>query len=103
MYDTGIIVCPDFGYYTKIIPRSSIIKTGYILTNSIGIIDGSYRGHLMICLTKIDDSLPDLKLPLKCCQLVLDRSLHYTTEEVLNLDELGSTDRGTGGFGSTNK
>jgi dUTP pyrophosphatase len=103
LYDTGIIVAPDFGYYTKIVPRSSIIKSGYMLTNSTGIIDGTYRGNLMICLTKIDDSMPNLELPFRCCQLILDRSLHYTAEEVKSIDELGVTDRGAGGFGSTNK
>jgi len=101
MYDTGIIVSPSFGYYTKIVPRSSIIKSGYMLSNSIGIIDNTYRGTLKICLTKIDDSLPDLKLPFKCCQLIIDRSIHYTADEVFSIDELGSTSRGDGGFGST--
>jgi dUTP pyrophosphatase len=101
LYDTGIIVAPDFGYYTKIVPRSSIIKSGYMLTNSMGIIDGTYRGRLMICLTKIDDSMPDLELPFRCCQLILDRFLHYTLEEVDSEENLGNTNRGTGGFGST--
>jgi dUTP pyrophosphatase len=103
MYDTGIIVAPDFGYYTKIVPRSSIIKSGYMLTNSIGIIDNTYRGSLKICLTKIDDSLPDLTLPFKCCQLIIDRSIHYTAEEVCSMEKLGDTSRGEGGFGSTDK
>jgi len=103
LYDTGIIVAPDFGYYTKIVPRSSIIKSGYMLTNSIGIIDGTYRGHLMICLTKIDETMPDLILPFKCCQLILDRSLHYIMEDTGTISELGCTNRGEGGFGSTNK
>lgn len=103
MYDTGIIVAPDFGYYTKIVPRSSIIKSGYMLTNSMGIIDNTYRGSLKICLTKIDDSLPDLTLPFKCCQLIIDRSIHYTSEEVCSMEKLGDTSRGEGGFGSTDK
>ena len=103
LYDTGIIVAPDFGYYTKIVPRSSIIKSGYMLTNSIGIIDGTYRGHLMICLTKIDETMPDLILPFRCCQLILDRSLHYIMEDTETVDKLGYTNRGEGGFGSTNK
>ena len=100
LYDTGIIVTPDFGYYTKIVPRSSLIKSGYMLTNSMGIIDGSYKGNLMICLTKIDDEIPDLKLPFRCCQLIIDRSLHYTMKQV-EVHDLGSSSRGDGGFGST--
>lgn len=103
MYDTGIIVAPTFGYYTKIVPRSSIIKSGYMLTNSMGIIDNTYRGSLKICLTKIDDSLPDLTLPFKCCQLIIDRSIHYTADEVFSIEDLGDTSRGEGGFGSTDK
>ena len=103
LYDTGIAVAPEFGYYTKIVPRSSIIKSGYMLTNSTGIIDGTYRGNLMICLTKIDDTMPDLTLPFKCCQLILDRSLHYKMKQVYDVNDLGNTNRGTGGFGSTNK
>jgi deoxyuridine 5'-triphosphate nucleotidohydrolase len=103
MYDTGIIIAPEFGYYTKIVPRSSITKSGYMLTNSTGIIDPSYRGTLKICLTKVDDSIPNLKLPCKIAQLIIDRSIHYNLEEVSSIEHLGITNRGEGGFGSTDK
>ena len=103
LYDTGIAITPEFGYYTKIVPRSSLIKSGYILTNSIGIIDGSYKGNLLICLTKIDDELPELKLPFRCCQLIIDRSIHYIMEKVNTIEDLGNSSRGNGGFGSTDK
>lgn len=99
MYDTGIKVQPDFGYYTKIVPRSSLVKSGYMLSNSIGIIDGSYTGTLRIVLTKVDDSMPDLKLPFTCCQLIIDRAIHYELELVTSIE---NTARGAGGFGSTN-
>ena len=102
MYDTGIIVSPPFGFYTKIVPRSSLTKSGYILTNSMGIIDGTYRGTLKICLTKIDDKIEDLKLPFKCCQLILEKHTHYLTEEIEDITNLGVTARNDGGFGSTN-
>ena len=55
MYDSYISVQPPEGYYFEIVPRSSISKLGYILTNSIGIIDPSYRGTLKVVLTKIND------------------------------------------------
>jgi dUTP pyrophosphatase len=103
MYDTGIVVSPPFGFYTKIVPRSSLTKSGYILTNSMGIIDGTYRGTLKICLSKIDDKIEDLKLPFKCCQLILEKHMHYLTEEIDNINDLGITARNDGGFGSTNK
>ena len=91
MYDTGLIVAPDFGYYTKIVPRSSIIKYGYILTNSTCIIDPSYRGTLKICLTKVDDSLPNIKLPCKIAQLIIDRSIHYNLEKVYSIEDISTT------------
>ena len=103
MLDTGIIAESPYGYYTEIVPRSSIIKSGYILSNSVGIIDMGFTGSLKICLTKIDDSLPDLKLPFCCAQLILRKHIHYISEEVKCIDDLCSSFRGNDEFGSTNK
>ena len=99
MYDTGIAICPPVGYYTQIIPRSSIVNTGYVLTNSIGLIDPNYRGTLKICLTKIDHTKPDLKVPFKLTQLLIHKSQDI---DIIKVQELTDTDRGEGGFGSTN-
>ena len=99
MYDTGISICPPQGYYTEIVARSSIVKTGYILTNGIGIIDPSYRGTLRICLTKVDDTKPDLKVPFRLAQLIVKKSENI---DIIKVQELSETERGDGGFGSTN-
>ena len=100
LYDTGIKIQLDFGYYSEIVPRSSIIKSGYILSNNIGIIDNSYRGNLMIALTKIADDAIEIEFPFKCCQLIFKKQVFINLEEVRdrNLDE---TKRNEGGFGST--
>ena len=100
MYDSYISVQPPDGVYFEIVPRSSISKTGYILTNSIGIIDPSYRGTLKVVLTKIDDTKPDIELPNKRFQLI-PRTFISNMFEVSNVDELSNTSRGDGGFGST--
>lgn len=97
-YDTGVIVAPPEGYHTEIVPRSSLTKTGYMMSNSIGVIDSSYRGHLMVVLTRVDPTLPPITLPYKGFQLVLRKTHLLPTEEVSELDQ---TYRGTGGFGST--
>ena len=47
-FDTGISVEPPTGYYTELVPRSSIYKQDFIMTNSIGIIDQGYRGLIMM-------------------------------------------------------
>ena len=106
MYDTGISVEPPEGYYTEIVPRSSISKTGFILSNSIGIIDPTYRGTLKIVLTKISPInrtiLPTrpLTIPFKLCQLLLKPLI---TADIQVVEELSETLRGEGGFGSTDK
>jgi deoxyuridine 5'-triphosphate nucleotidohydrolase len=100
MYDTGITIKPEFGYYAEVVPRSSLSKSGYMLTNSIGIIDASYTGNIYVVLTKIDETKPDLELPFKCCQLIFRKQI-YT--EIINTDmPLDETARGDGGFGSSN-
>jgi dUTP pyrophosphatase len=98
LYDTGIKVQPPQGYYTEILPRSSLSKTGYILSNSVGIIDPDYTGRLLICLTKVDDTMPDLEIPFTRCQLILRKFENYDIHQVYNIS---STERGEGGFGST--
>ena len=99
MYDTGITIQPPEGYYTEIVPRSSIIKSGYILTNSIGIIDCSYTGSLKICLTRLDNNIKEPELPFCLTQLIIRKRYNLEFECKDKLDE---TERGEGGFGSTN-
>ena len=98
LYDTGIAVAPPQGFYLEILPRSSLSKTGYMLANSVGTIDPDYRGNLFIALNKVNPSAPDLKLPFCKCQLVLRHAISADVKVVENLD---STERGSGSFGST--
>lgn len=100
MYDTGVCVQPPKGYYTEIVPRSSIVKTGYMLSNNIAIIDQKYRGSLKIVLTRVDPSFPEVELPFTLCQLILRKAERIEPERV---DVLEETERGEGGFGSTTK
>jgi dUTPase len=77
MYDTGIIIIPTYGYYFEVYARSSLSKTGYILANSVGIIDGNYKKTIKVSLIKIDSTMPDIKLPFKGMQLVLRKMIHF--------------------------
>ena len=81
-------------------PRSSLYKLGYLLSNSVGIIDPSYRGTIKIALTKINKQAPPIELPNKRFQLIPREFLsNIFSVEVTN--ELQDTKRGEGGFGST--
>lgn len=101
-YDTGIKVKPNFGFYFQVVPRSSISKTGYMLANSVGIIDRTYLGNIIVALIKIDESAPDLILPMRLVQMIPTPIVHFELEEVDSFD-VNETHRGEGGFGSSNK
>ncbi len=100
LYGTGVKIQPPKGVYFDMVARSSISKLGYIVTNSIGIIDNQYRGELMVALTKIDDSKPDLKLPLRIAQLVPRWVLDLEPIQILE-ENLEHEERGEAGWGST--
>ena len=99
LYDTGINIKMAHGMYAEVVPRSSISKSGYMLANSIGIIDNSYTGNILIALTKIDDDAPEIALPFRCCQLIFR---HQVFVDMLEVDvPFEATHRAGGGFGST--
>lgn len=100
LYDTGIVCVPEEGYYTEIVPRSSLSKTGWILSNSVGIVDPDYRGTLLISLTRVDPTAPEIELPFCKAQLIVKQKLSIDIEKT---NSVNNTTRGAGGFGSTGK
>lgn len=99
LYTTGVKVQPGSGFYFDLVPRSSITKIGFMMANSIGIIDQSYTGEVMVALTKIDPNADDIQLPCRIAQLVPRPWMNVVGNKV---DEFTETNRNSGGFGSTN-
>lgn len=99
LYHTGIKLDIPVGYYVELVPRSSISKSGYMLANSIGIIDCSYKGELLVALTKQADC-GDIIFPFKCCQIIMKKQIFADMQEVEDVST--KTNRSEGGFGSTN-
>ena len=103
-YDTGIAVQIPEGYVGLLFPRSSISKYDIVLANSVGVIDSSYRGPIKFRFKKKANTSHAKKYPKmytigdKIGQLVI---LPYPDIEIVEVDELSSTERGEGGFGST--
>lgn len=87
---------PSVGYY--IYPRSSISKTPLRLANSVGIIDSGYRGELMVVVD--NQSVKDyvVKRGQRLFQVCAG---DLTPICKIKFCELNSTERGSGGFGST--
>lgn len=98
MYETYVSINIPLGYYVELVPRSSLSKSGYMLANSIGIIDPGYTGTIKVPLVKVDPSTPDLVLPARVAQLILKQ---YVISDSYTTNELVETSRGNGGFGST--
>lgn len=95
-YGTGIAVEIPNGYVGLVFPRSSVSKKeNFYLKNSVGVIDSGYRGEIKLRFNKSDNYYQAGE---KVGQLII---IPYPTIELEEVDELSSTDRGQGGFGST--
>lgn len=76
IYDTGLLIKPQFGYYCNIIANNSLSIDGYSLgTHYIDTDDTN--DSLLITLIKNDLDLPDLKLPYSCAILILTEFKHF--------------------------
>ena len=94
----GISCEPEDGKAYYLFPRSSISKTPLRMANSIGLIDGGYRGEIMAVCDNIKDIDYTAEKGQRLFQLVATDSSSIEYELV---EDLEMTTRGIGGFGST--
>lgn len=99
-YGTGIAVEIPSGHVGLIFPRSSVRKTGLQLSNSVGVIDSGYRGEIQATFNKMVDYPDSYKVGERICQIMI---LPYPIINFVESEELGTSERGDGGFGSTGK
>lgn len=100
-YHTGLSVEIPKGYVGLLLSRSSIYRTGKILANGVGVIDSDFRGEICFIFQpaqyhgdktyKHDDRIGQLVI-IPCPDV-----------ELVEVEELSETERGSGGFGSTGK
>ena len=81
-------------------PRSSIWKTGMILSNSEPTIDEDYTGEVSVIFYHVKPEMPRYKVGDRIIQIKLGITIPLEFEE---MSELSETERGSGGFGSTGK
>lgn len=97
---TGICIhIADPGFAGLILPRSGLgHKHGIVLGNLVGLIDSDYQGQLFVsCWNRGNDSF-DIEVGARVAQLVIVPVAQVSFNRV---DSFDSTDRGSGGFGST--
>lgn len=104
VYGTGLAFEIPKGYVGLLFPRSSNCNKTVFLTNSVGVLDSGYRGEVMF---KFKPTLKhpnskiqylDYEISNRIGQLII---IPYPNIEFQEVQELGVTERNTGGYGST--
>ena len=98
---TGLYIELPEGHEAQIRPRSGLaVKHGIGIVNSPGTIDADYRGEIKIILVNLSDQEFILNPGERIAQMVIAKYERVILKEV---EALGETERGEGGFGSTGK
>ena len=96
LVSTGIAIVIPPGHYARIASRSSMALKG--VDACAGVVDEDYRGEVRVLLHNVGGRDYMVKRGDRIAQLILERC---STPNVEILEELPTTERGTGGFGST--
>lgn len=106
------------GWVGKLYPRSSVSNNGLHMANSVGVIDSDFRGEVrarfyaspLHVITKFENKEKFINFinnevygPGKACAQIIFEKLPEVTLVPVTEEELSVTDRGEGGYGSTDK
>ena len=96
---TGLAMALPEGYEAQVRPRSGLaLKHGITVLNTPGTIDEGYRGEVGVILFNTGDTAFKIAKGDRIAQMVI---APVTRARIVETDDLGSTERGAGGFGST--
>jgi dUTP pyrophosphatase len=96
---TGLAIALPPGFEAQIRPRSGLaLKKGITLINAPGTIDADYRGEIGLAVVNLGAEPVTINHGDRIAQMIVTRVWQAELELV---EELGNTQRGTGGFGST--
>ena len=96
LVSTGIAMAIPHKTYGRIAPRSSLSCKGLFV--NAGVIDSDYRGEVKVLLVNYSDSDFVVNIGDRIAQLILEK---ISTPDVVIVEDLDDTGRGSGGFGST--
>jgi dUTP pyrophosphatase len=96
---TGLILAIPEGFEGQVRPRSGLAaKTGITILNAPGTVDSDYRGEVMVLLVNLGEDPVTLAPLERVAQLVVTP---VARADLLLVDAVPGTSRGTGGYGST--
>jgi len=98
LVSTGIAVAVPEGYEAQVRSRSGLALKGIFVLNSPGTIDQDYRGEVKVILANFGSDVFHIEKGDRIAQLVIAPLVHA---ELVEVNDLDSTLRGGGGFGST--
>jgi dUTP pyrophosphatase len=98
---TGLTIALPPGYEAQVRPRSGLAaKHGVTVLNTPGTIDADYRGEISVILINHGDAAFSIRRGERIAQMVVAAVVRA---ELVAVDTLVATDRGSGGFGSTGR
>ncbi|MEW5805794.1 MAG: dUTP diphosphatase [Acidobacteriota bacterium] len=96
---TGFAIALPEGFEAQVRPRSgTALKFGLTMVNSPGTIDSDYRGEIKVIAINLGREPIKLKRGERIAQMVVSE---VPKVELIQVDDLPSTKRGSGGFGHT--
>jgi dUTP pyrophosphatase len=99
---TGLVIGLPAGHEGQVRPRSGLAaRLGLTVLNAPGTIDEDYRGELQVLLVNLGSEPATIAPGDRIAQLVVAPVTQVRVELHDELAELGNTERGAGGFGST--
>lgn len=99
-YKTGLAISIPAGFVGLLVPRSSVSNYNLSLSNSCGILDSDFRGEISFRFKQLNSGAHgEYNVGDRIGQLVIIEAPSF---ELIQVDELDITERGSGGYGSTN-
>jgi dUTP pyrophosphatase len=99
---TGIYMNIPEGYECQVRPRSGLaLDKGITVLNSPGTIDSSYKGECNIILINNSNKIVTIEKGMRIAQFVFNRYEYASLNQVKNIEDIGVSDRGINGFGSS--
>lgn len=97
-FSTGVAANIPENHYLQMQTRSSLSKLGWVVTG--GVIDSSYKGELFVMLRNISGAPLQIKKGERIAQIILHP---IVIPEIVEVEDIGNSDRGESGYGSSGK
>jgi dUTP pyrophosphatase len=99
---TGLALAIPPGYEGQLRLRSSLGNRGWVMPNAPATIDAGYRGEISVLMHRLW-GWDTVDTGERVAQMVIAPVARATLHQVVHVSDLGKTERGTGGYGSTGK